>query len=131
MSTDMRLLTVTIFIKWVRQDFIIHCLFVDDMHHTSTSKALIDEFMVKYSRDFEITGGELMYTFFGLQVDHGNDEIHMHMDTYVHTVLDEYKTFARKTLRPDCAQLSSVDVRVPSTLTFASILRMRLCATVI
>ena len=86
--------------KWVGQNFIIHDLFVDDMQHTPTSKALMDEFMAKYSRDFEITGGKLMNTFLGLQVDHGNDEIHMHMDTYVHNVLDEYKTFARKTLRP-------------------------------
>ena len=60
----------------------------------------MDEFMAKNSRDFEINGGELMNTFLGLQVDHGNDEIHMHMDTYVHNVLDEYKTFARKTPRP-------------------------------
>ena len=60
----------------------------------------MDEFMAKYSRDFEITGGELMSTFLGLQVDHINDEIHLHMDTYIQGVLDEYKAFARKTLRP-------------------------------
>jgi hypothetical protein len=90
----------TIFMKWVGQDFIIHGLFVDDMQHTSTCKALMDEFMAKYSRDFEITGGELMGTFLGLQVDHLNDEIHLHMDTYIQGVLDEYKAFARKTLRP-------------------------------
>ena len=41
-----------------------------------------------------------MSTFLGLQVDHCDDEIHMHMDTYVQGVLDEYKAFARKTLRP-------------------------------
>ena len=43
----------------------------------------MDEFMAKYSRDFEITGGELMSTFLGLQVDHLNDEIHLYMDTYI------------------------------------------------
>jgi hypothetical protein len=31
--------------KWVGEDFIIHGLFVDDMQHTSTSQALMDEFM--------------------------------------------------------------------------------------
>ena len=42
----------------------------------------------------------LMSTFLGFQVDHSNDEIHLHMDTYIQGVLDEYKAFARKTLRP-------------------------------
>ena len=86
--------------KWEGKDFIIHGLFVDDMQHTSTSQALMDEFMHAYSRDFEITGGEIMTTFLGLQVDHVNSEIHMHMDHYVETVLNEYKTFVmNKTLR--------------------------------
>jgi hypothetical protein len=90
----------TIFMKWEGKDFIIHGLFVDDMQHTSTSQALMDEFMHAYSRDFEITGGEIMTTFLGLQVDHVNSEIHMHMDHYVETVLNEYKTFVmNKTLR--------------------------------
>ncbi len=81
--------------KWEGKDFIIHGLFVDDMQHTSTgtSQAFMDEFMHAYSRDFEITGGEIMTTFLGLQVDHVNSEIQMHMDHYVETVLNEYKTF--------------------------------------
>jgi hypothetical protein len=60
----------------------------------------MDEFMAKYSRDFEITGGEVMSTFLGLQVDHANEEIPMHMDNYVQGILDEYKALIRKTLRP-------------------------------
>ncbi len=53
----------TIFMKWAGEDLIIHGLFVDDMQHTSTSQALMYEFMEAYSRDFEITGGEVMSTF--------------------------------------------------------------------
>ncbi len=68
--------------------------------HTSTSQALMDEFMEAYSRDFEITGGEAMSTFLGLQVDHVNSEIHMHMDYYVVTVLRENKAFVHMSLRP-------------------------------
>ena len=87
--------------KWVDKDFIIHGLFVDDMQHTSTSQALMDEFMDAFSRDLEITGGEVMNTFLGLQVDHVNSEIHMHMDHYVESVLKEYKSFVmNKKLRP-------------------------------
>jgi hypothetical protein len=60
----------------------------------------MDEFMLAYARDFEITGGEIMTSFLGLQVDHVNSEIHMHMDHYVENVLSEYKTFVlNKTLR--------------------------------
>ncbi len=58
----------------------------------------MDEFMHAYSRpgesrDFEITGAEIVTTFLGLQVDHVNSEIHMHTDHYVESVLNEYKTF--------------------------------------
>ena len=60
----------TIFMKWVGKDFIIHGFFVDNMQHTSTSQALMNEFMHAYSWDVEITGGEIMGTFLGLQVDH-------------------------------------------------------------
>jgi hypothetical protein len=83
----------TIFMKWVGKDFIVHGLFVNDMQHTSTSQDLMDEFMHAYSRDFEITGGEVMSTFLGIQVDHVNLEIHMRMDHYVESVLSEYKSF--------------------------------------
>ncbi len=40
--------------------FIIHGLFVDDMMHIATNNKLKNEFMKKYSRDFNITGGGLM-----------------------------------------------------------------------
>ena len=59
----------TIFIKWEGDDFIIHGLFVDDLQTASTSQTLMDKFLEEYSREFEITGGEVMSTFLGLQVD--------------------------------------------------------------
>jgi len=90
----------TIFMKWDGNDFIIHSLFVDDMQHTSTSQALMDEFMEAYARDFEITGGDVMSSFLGLQVDHVNSEIHLHMDMYVANVLQEFEEFVCRTLRP-------------------------------
>ncbi len=83
----------TTFMKWVSEDFIILGLFVDDIQHTSKSQALMDEFIHAYSQDFEITGGEIMSTFLGLQVDHVNSEVHMHMDHFVESVLNKYKTF--------------------------------------
>jgi hypothetical protein len=63
----------TIFMKRKGNDFIIHCLFVDDMMHVPTQASLSDalkqEFMEKYARDFNITGGDLMETFLGMQVE--------------------------------------------------------------
>jgi hypothetical protein len=35
----------TIFIKWEGDDFIIHCLFVDDLQKASTSRTLMDKFL--------------------------------------------------------------------------------------
>ena len=77
----------TIFIKWEGDDFIIHGLFVDDLQTASTSQTLMDKFLEEYSREFEITGGEVMSTFLGLQVDQVQSEIHLHMDNYVSSVL--------------------------------------------
>jgi len=79
----------TMFIKWVGKDFIIHGLFVDDMQSASTNQKLMDEFLAAYDHDFEITGGNVMSTFLGLQVDRVNQEIHLHMDNYVEETLNE------------------------------------------
>jgi hypothetical protein len=55
----------TIFTKHQGDVFIIHRLFVDDMMHAPTSDVFKKEFMDKYTRDFDVTGGGLMETFLG------------------------------------------------------------------
>ncbi len=65
----------TVFIKREGEHFIIHCLFVEDMIHTTTSNKLKDEFLRKYSKDFNITGGGLMKTFLGMEVKQDNKTI--------------------------------------------------------
>ena len=47
----------TIFMKRDSKEFIMHGIFVDDMKHLQTAKYLLDEFLEKYSRDFEIPEG--------------------------------------------------------------------------
>ena len=59
----------TIVMKHIGSEYIIHCLFVDDMMHIYSCNAIKDEFMKLYSKDFEITGGSLMKTFLGMQVE--------------------------------------------------------------
>jgi hypothetical protein len=90
----------TIFVKKDGKDFIIHGLFVDDMQHASTSEKLWQEFLTLYSRDFEITGGDLMKDFLGLEIVHINSEIHLHMDSYVQSVIYEWKHNCGKMLQP-------------------------------
>ena len=51
-------------------DLIICGLFVDiNLKSIPTSKRLLDEFLKKYRQDFNITGGEVMDSFIGLQVE--------------------------------------------------------------
>ena len=90
----------TIFMKHQGDDFIIHGLFVDDMMHVPTCDALKQEFMENYTKDFQITGGCLMETFLGMQVEQSKGKIRLHLDNYIRETLDEYKEFAMKSLRP-------------------------------
>ena len=87
--------------------FITHGLFVDDMMHTTTSTKLKDEFLRKYSKDFNITGGGLMKTFLGImmEVKQDNKTIKLHLDHYVHKMLAEYKDYIKKSLRPKCVPI--------------------------
>ncbi len=59
----------TIFMKHKGNDFIVHCLFLDDMMHIPMCDVLKQEFMKKYTKDFDITGGGLMETYLGMQVE--------------------------------------------------------------
>ncbi len=61
----------TIFKRTEGSDYIIHGLFVDDMKHISSC----DEFTKKDSKDFEITGGGLMKTFLGMELEQNGQVI--------------------------------------------------------
>jgi hypothetical protein len=73
----------TIFMKREGEHFIIHSLFVYDLMYTTTSTKLKDEFLRKYSKDFNITGGGLMKTFLGMEVEQDNTTIKLHLDHLV------------------------------------------------
>ena len=77
----------TLFKKTKGSDYIIHGLFVDDMMHISSCDELRAEFMKKYSSDFEITGGGLMKTFLGMEVEQDDTGIKLHLAHYIQTVL--------------------------------------------
>jgi hypothetical protein len=73
----------TIFMKRQGSDFIMHGLFVDDMMHVSTFGKPLDEFLALYQKDFEITGGGLMETFLGMEVEQLGKVNKLHLDSYI------------------------------------------------
>jgi hypothetical protein len=76
------------------------------MMHIPTCDRLKNEFLELYQKDFEITGGGLMETFLGMEVEQTGKEIRLHLDKYVRSVLDEYKDFIKKSLRPKRVPMS-------------------------
>ena len=83
---------MTIFMKRDGKEFVIHGIFVDDMKHVPTAKYLLDEFLGKHSRDFEITGGHhLMESFIGLDIEQSWSKISLHLNAYIQETLDIYK----------------------------------------
>jgi hypothetical protein len=64
--------------------------------HVPTYNRLWKEFVDKYTKDFDITGGDLMETFLGMQVEQSKKAVRLHLDKYIKELLDEYKAYATK-----------------------------------
>jgi hypothetical protein len=88
-------------------------LFVDDIKSVPTKKALLDEFIAKYSKEFEITGGQLMTRFLGLSVEQDNHCISLHLDQYIRETIEEYQKFIGKALRPKLTPMQPGNVLEP------------------
>ena len=84
----------------------MHGLFVDDMMHVPTCDKLHDEFLQLYQKNFEITGGGLMETFLGMEVEQPGKVIKLHLDSYIQEVLKDYKEYIKKSLRPKRVPMS-------------------------
>ena len=94
-----------IFMKNDWKEYIMHGIFVEDMKHIPTAKYLLEEFLEKYSWDFEITGGhhsghqhlgsfnklagiqwgnpKFMESFIGLNVVQSLSKISLQLDAYI------------------------------------------------
>ncbi len=83
----------------------MHGLFVDDMAHASTSQKMIKKFMKECSKDFEYTGGDFMTLFLGLEVLQDKGQIRLHLNTYVNKMLEEYKAYIKRDLKPKKIQM--------------------------
>jgi hypothetical protein len=71
-------------------DFILQGLFVDNRSTVTTSDHLKEEFMALYSADFDVTEGDLMQSFLGLEVEQLDGCIKLHLDTYIQELIPEY-----------------------------------------
>ncbi len=74
--------------------------------HVPTCDKLRDEFLEIYKKDFEITGGGLVETFPGMEVEQLGKVIRLHLDSYIQEVLTEYKAYIKKALRPKKVPMS-------------------------
>ncbi len=59
------------------------------MMHVPTCDKLLDEFPELCKKDFEITGGGLMATFLGMEVEQPGKVIRLHLDSYIQEVLTD------------------------------------------
>lgn len=78
----------TMFMRWDGDGFILHGTFVDDFATIPTSDKLKEEFKRLYSADFEVTGGSLMESFVGLEVEQSEERIALHLDTYIKELIE-------------------------------------------
>ncbi len=67
--------------------------------HTSTSNKMIAEFFESHAKSFKYTGGDLMKTFLGMEVEQERGEIHLHLDTYVQEMLTKYQAYIKKDVK--------------------------------
>jgi hypothetical protein len=77
----------------------MHCLYVDDMIHATTSEELRHQFISEYTRDFNITLEEMMSSFLGMEIEQGLKGINVHLDTYVQETIDDYRTHFKRLLK--------------------------------
>ena len=60
----------------------------------------MDNFFKLYAKSFKYTGGDLMNTFLGMEVEQKNGKIQLHLDTYIQEVLNDCKAVIKKDLKP-------------------------------
>ena len=73
------------------QDFLIVCLYVDDLIYTSTNTAMLEEFKKAMMKEYEMTDLGLMRYFLGIQVQQSNGEIFISQEKYLEDLLKKFR----------------------------------------
>jgi hypothetical protein len=80
----------TLYVKKEGNDFIIVCLYVDDIIYTSSSTYLVDEFKTQMMNEFEMSDMGLLHYFLGLEVYQVEGEIFLSQKKYARDLLDKF-----------------------------------------
>jgi hypothetical protein len=72
-------------------EFLIICLYVDDLLYTGNSSEMFKEFKQSMFREFEITDNGLMSHFLGIEVKQQHDGIFISQKKYMKEILEKFK----------------------------------------
>lgn len=71
-------------------DFIMVCLYVDDLIYASTKQEMVDDFKRKMMKEYEMTDLGLMKYFLGFQVKQSNEGIFIFQEKYAEDLLKKF-----------------------------------------
>jgi hypothetical protein len=74
-----------------RGEFLIICLYVDDLLHTGNSSEMFKEFKQSMFREFEMTDNGLMSYFLGIEGKQQHDGIFISQKKYMKEILEKFK----------------------------------------
>ena len=73
------------------QDFLIVCLYVDDLIYTGTNSAMLEEFKKAMMKEYEMTDLGLMRYFLGIQVRQSKEGIFISQEKYLEDLLKKFR----------------------------------------
>jgi uncharacterized protein len=74
-----------------RGEFLIICLYVDDLLYIENNSEMFKEFKQSMFREFEITDNGLMSYFLGIEVKQQHDGIFISQKKYMNEILEKFK----------------------------------------
>lgn len=79
------------YVKKGAHDFLVVCLYVDDLIYTGTNPIMVQEFKKAMMAEFEMTDLGLMKYFLGIQVRQSKGEIFISQEKYLEGVLKKFQ----------------------------------------
>ena len=73
-----------------KSDFIVICLYVDDIIYINSSNSLLDKFKSQMMSEFEMSYMDLLYYFLGLEVYQVEDEIFISQRKYTKDIVSKF-----------------------------------------
>lgn len=80
----------SLYVNNLGRDFLVVCLYVDDLLYFGTSKSMVEEFKKKMMRDFEMSDLGQMKYFLGIQVKQSPGRIFLSQEKYIDDLLEKF-----------------------------------------